>query len=167
MDSNILSLHWVFTHQVIPELFHKTPDTFLRLLEKDGNQFLHFYWDEAAKKNNFVKQTIAGLNYELRKPNDITYISLITLPLPSNPGESYYAACIFRPYRVMMFGFISDVSKVLLLDKAGLSGSAKMVEVTPKIERLDLRPLQEITRQKFLDEVYRELELEMPGKTPG
>ncbi len=162
MDQADLSVHWVFTHQVLPELFHKTPDMFLRLLEKDGNKFLHFYWDEAAKNNKLHSTSIAGMNYELRKPNDITYISLITLPPPDNSGESHFAACIYRPYRVMPFGFISDVSKVLLLDKAGKPGIANLVEITPKKDRVDLRQIEEVSRQRFLVEIYRELDLEFP-----
>jgi hypothetical protein len=162
MNPKNLSANRIFTHQVIPELFHKTPDMFLRLLEKDGNKFLHFYWDEAAKKNNFPSTSIAGMNYELRKPNEMTYIGLIVLPPPARPGDSHFAACIYRPYRVMPFGFISDVSKVLLLDKADKPGLANLVEITPKRDRVELRQIEEVSRQRFLEETYRELELEFP-----
>jgi hypothetical protein len=162
MDQEDLSVHWVFTHQVLPELFHKTSDIFLQLLEKDGNKFLHFYWDEAAKKNKLVSTSIAGMNYELRKPNEMTFIGLIILPPLNRPGESYFVAAIFRPYRVMPFGFISDISKVLLLDKAGKPGNANLIEITPKKDRVVLRQIEEVSRQRFLEEIYRELELVFP-----
>jgi hypothetical protein len=40
----------VFVSEVLPSLFHDTPEQFIRLLARDGAKLLRFYWDEASKR---------------------------------------------------------------------------------------------------------------------
>ena len=107
-----------FTNQVIPDLFHTAPDQFLFYLERDGIKVIHFYWNEFAKNlPRSVATPAYGLSYEIRKPNPRATVALIGLPQPQNPGEAYFIALCYRPYRVMPFGWLNDTTKVLALER--------------------------------------------------
>jgi hypothetical protein len=107
----------VFTTQVLPDLFHHSPEEFINLLASKGNDFLKFYWDIAAK--NAIPETnpsLFGLNYDIRTFLKETTICLITLPKPAEEREAYFVALIYRPYRRTPFLGISDTTKVIALD---------------------------------------------------
>jgi hypothetical protein len=108
-----------FANQTLPDLFHAAPDQFLFYLERDGIKVIHFYWNETAKKlAQSEAQPAFGMGFEIRKPNPRTTVILIRLPSPQNPGEAYFSALCYRPYRVMPLGWLSDTTKVLTLEKA-------------------------------------------------
>ncbi len=112
-----------FVTQVLPDLFHTAPDQFLFYLERDGIKVIHFYWNESAKKlPPSEAQPAFGLSYEICKPRPRITVALIGLPEPQNPGEAYFSALCYRPYRVMPFGWLSDTTKVLNLERAHAEG---------------------------------------------
>jgi len=107
----------VFVSEVLPSLFHDTPEQFIRLLARDGTKFLRFYWDEAGKRLEESKRISSfGLNYDLRKPGKNIGVVLVTLPKPQAESEAYFVALIYRPYRVTPILRISDITKVVALE---------------------------------------------------
>jgi hypothetical protein len=108
----------IFESEVLPSLFHATPEQFIQLLERDGNKFLHFYWNEAGKKIPQPERTSSfGLNHEIRRPARHKTVILVSLPQPQVEGEAYFVGLAYRPLRVTPFLFISDTTKVIALKR--------------------------------------------------
>jgi hypothetical protein len=129
----------VFGSEVLPSLFHDTPEQFIRLLARDGNKFLRFYWDEAGKRLKESKRISSfGLNYDLRKPGKNIGVILVTLPKPQVESEAYFIALIYRPDRVTPILRISDITNVValeyVLDPKGETNTL-LVEWTRKLTR--------------------------------
>ena len=109
----------IFVSEVLPSLFHNSPEEFLHYLAQDGNKFLRFYWDQAGAALKDRDPTAPlGLNYDIRTPDDQTTVVLIALPPPAAEPEAYYAALVYRPQRRMLLFGISDTTKVLALERA-------------------------------------------------
>ena len=114
----------IFESEVLPSLFHSTPDQFFRYLERDGTKFLNFYWHAAGEKIDPALKTEAfGLSYLVRRPTNRTTMALISLPEPCKELEAYFVALIHRPLRIIPFSFISDTTKVVALEYAGEGSS--------------------------------------------
>ena len=129
----------VFVSEVLPSLFHDTPEQFIRLLARDGAKFLRFYWDEAGKRLEESKRISSfSLNYDLRKPGKNIGVVLVTLPKPQVESEAYFIALIYRPNRVTPILRISDITKVVALeyvfDKKG-EADTLLVEWTRELTR--------------------------------
>ena len=109
----------IFETEVLPSLCHDSPEQFLYYLSRDGNKFLQFYWNEAAK-NIDEKQRVPffGLNYEIHQPSKSVTIVIITLPEPRLAPEAYFVALIYRPLRRTPFLNISDTTMVITLERA-------------------------------------------------
>ena len=59
----------IFELEVLPSLFHSTPDQVFYYLERDGTKFLNFYWHEAGEKiDPSLHNEGFGLSYLIRKP---------------------------------------------------------------------------------------------------
>ncbi|MCL4559497.1 MAG: hypothetical protein M1281_02640 [Chloroflexi bacterium] len=124
----------IFTNEVLPSLFHTSPKEFLRFLNRDGNKFLRFYWDQAGKQLEVpLEAAPLGLTYDLRQPEEHTTVALIVLPKPRREGEAYFAALIFRPLRRTPFLGISDTTKVIILEQGSQPGSVLLREWTRKM----------------------------------
>ena len=145
----------VFVSEVLPSLFHDTPEQFIRLLARDGTKLLRFYWDEAGKRLEESKRISSfSLNYDLRKPGKNIGVVLITLPKPQGESEAYFIALIYRPNRVTPILRISDITKVVALeyvfDKKD-EPDTLLVEWTRKLMREEIRKGPE----PVLNEFYR------------
>lgn len=130
-----------FASVALPELFHTSPEQFITYLTRDGNRFLRFYWEQAAKIiREMPGASSFGLNYEIRRPfkKRDTVVVLVTLPKPKVQGETYYLGLVYRPHRVTPFLRISDTTSVLALElDQPLSGepSTLLVEWTRRLVR--------------------------------
>lgn len=69
----------IFETEVLPSLFHSTPEKFFHYLERDGDKFLHFYWHAAGEKINLsLHHGTYGLSYVIRRPTNRTTMALIS-----------------------------------------------------------------------------------------
>ncbi|MEJ5314719.1 MULTISPECIES: hypothetical protein [Anaerolinea] len=148
-----------FVNEALPELFHRNPDTFVRLLERDGTRLLRFYWDEAGKRvGSTGLRDSFGLNYLTYQPNRRTTIYLITLPEPKSFGEAYFVALVYRPYRVLILS--SDVSGVYSLERIPSEKGGEdtlLVEWTKRLHRIEIRKGVLPEKGAFLQAVWNEL----------
>jgi hypothetical protein len=105
-----------FAFRTLPDLFHQAPDQFLQILELEGNKFLKFYWVETAKRLKLPTDTVPyGLDFAVQHATSLLTAAWITFPKPTQSGEAFLGAFIFRPTRVAKIPGVQDVSKVLLL----------------------------------------------------
>jgi hypothetical protein len=113
---SVMTQQEIFVSKVIPSLFHSTPEDFIRYLERDGNKFLRFYWEQAGKDQQARGRSSAlGLNYDIRQPYPRTTVVLITLPRPSSGIGTVFMAAIYRPMRRGPFLGVSDTTMVVSL----------------------------------------------------
>ncbi len=93
------SQHFNFTFESLPIMFHNQTDHFLEYLEKDGVQFLQFWWDQMGiRLDDEQASDIAGIAYEIREvPEKKSTMALITLPKPKNYGEVYMVGLVKTP----------------------------------------------------------------------
>jgi hypothetical protein len=152
----------IFESEVLPSLFHSTPEHFFHYLERDGLKFLNFYWHAAGEKLDAALHSQPfGLTYLVRRPTNRTTIALITLPEPCKDLEAYFVALIFRPLRIIPFSFVTDTTKVVALEYAGEGpdgAQAVLVEWTRRLgrEKLSLeRPLDLEGFYKAVKEIIR------------
>lgn len=158
MDELRSTQNQLFALQAIPDLFHADAEQFILLLSRDGNKFLQFYWDEAGKKLNQERKIVPfGLNNEILPAGGKRIIILITMPKPVQVGDVHYLALMYRPDRVMLFGFLPDFTKVLTLISKG-DDEANLVEITRRLERIPVREISAHNRESFLTEVRREMD---------
>jgi hypothetical protein len=148
-----------FVSQVLPALFHGSPDPFLFYLNRDGNKFLNFYWNEAGKHSRPSSQTPAfGMNYDIRCPRNKVTVALIRMPTPMVDGEAHLAALCYRPARTAPILFwMSDVSKVLVLELSA-ENSTLLVEYTRRHNRAVLGRGPEPRIEDFYEAVLKEIE---------
>ncbi len=103
MDKN-RSLSWNFTFEAIPLLFHSSTDSFMRYLDKDGREFLVFYWNHVGDRLEAEKRvTPAGLTYSVDQVDKNTRLVIITLPSPKEDGDAYFMALVARPEKRFFF----------------------------------------------------------------
>jgi hypothetical protein len=99
MDKN-KSLQYNYGFEAIPVLFHSQTSDFKTYLEKDGVEFLKFWWDHLAKQMDESKFTSPeGIAYEYEHHNKNIDLFLITLPAPRENGDPIFLACVARPER--------------------------------------------------------------------
>jgi hypothetical protein len=148
--------------EVLPALFHDTPEAFLNLLNRDGTRFLYFYWAEAAKKLPQEQGADPfGLNYVIRKPGprpDFILV-LLTLPEPANPGEAFFSALAYRPYRRLLL--VTDITAVFNLEMDEPEGETPqtcLVQWTRRDEREVVRRGVDAGIEGFYSAVLAELQ---------
>jgi YD repeat-containing protein len=159
MDRSLTTQNQLFCFQALPDLFHSTADQLIALLQRDGNKFLQFYWDEAGKRLRQDTKVIPfGLNYEFIELPKSRLIIHIKLPVPILQGDARYLALLYRPDRVMLFGFLPDITKVLILVQTADEGIGHLVEITRKLEPVRIRSNIPISKVKFLEVVKEEMD---------
>jgi hypothetical protein len=143
----------VFESEVLPSLFHSTPDQVFFYLERDGLKFLNFYWRQAGEKiDSALRSQAFGLSYLIRRPTNRTTIALISFPEPCNESEAYFVALIHRPLRIIPFSFISDTTKVVALEYGGEGpdgAQAMLIEWNRRLGREKLAASQPFDLEGF------------------
>lgn len=131
----------IFCGYWLPTLFHNTPQHFLTLLNRDGNKFLRFYWDQSGKDlSPDLCRDPFGLNHIFREPVLNTLITIVALPEPQIDGETYYMGLIFRPNRRLFL--VSDMTMVLGLEKSPSpeqDAGTQLIEISRRMVREKLR----------------------------
>ncbi|KAF0111784.1 MAG: hypothetical protein FD147_586 [Chloroflexi bacterium] len=97
MDKN-KSLQYNFAFEAMPILFHSQTSGFMNHLEKDGIEFIKFWWNHVGDRMEESKRiTPAGITFDVEQIDKNTRLVLITLPTPKEDGDAYFLALIARP----------------------------------------------------------------------
>ncbi len=143
----------VFYESALPSVFHATPEDFLFYLERDGNKFLQFYWEQAGKSFSISDRADGyGLNYIIRKPEKAVTVAVVLLPAPQVTDEAYFEVFIYRPRRVTPILRISDMTAVFaqtLISSDGEKPRTNIIECTRKEQIIDHGPGPEPVVEEF------------------
>lgn len=122
----------VFCEDALPALFHHSPRQFLSFLQRDGNKFLHFYWNQVGKNLKIPKLADPfGLNFLIRRPNKEQTIVIILLPVPRVAGEAYLMGLVYRQSGMIPFFRIQQKTRVFALVAEDIetgNGKTKVIE---------------------------------------
>jgi hypothetical protein len=131
----------VFYETALPAVFHETPEDFLYYLERDGNKFLLFYWEQVAKSiTPSDRGDSYGINFIIHRLQSNVTIAMVLLPAPQRPDEAYYEAFVYRPRRVTPILRISDMTTVyalVLVSPPGELPRTSILEYTKKVQSLN------------------------------
>jgi hypothetical protein len=143
----------VFYESALPSIFHATPKDFLFYLDRDGNKFLQFYWEQVGKSlGNSDRADGYGLNYIVRKPEKSVTVAMVLLPAPQVTAEAYFEAFIYRPCRVTPILRISDMTAIFaqtLISSDGKIPRTNIIECTRKEQIINHGPGPEPVVEEF------------------
>lgn len=109
------SLAWNYAFEAIPLLFHRSTDSFMSYLDKDGKDFLTFYWNHVGDFMDEEKRVSpAGLAYSVDQVDAKTRLVIITLPSPKENRDPYFLALVARPERRFFFVRIPNTDVYVL-----------------------------------------------------
>jgi hypothetical protein len=94
------SLQCNYSFEALPILFHSQTSGFMKYLEKDGVNFLKFWWNHVGDQLEEGKRALpTGLTFEVDIHDERTKIIYITLPTPKEDGDGIFLAFVARPER--------------------------------------------------------------------
>jgi hypothetical protein len=162
MEDLPLTHSQIFADQVLPQLFHGAPAQLWKYLNRDGTQFLNFYWNAAGEKlHRGARASSFGLNYTAEESAPRMYTAVITLPAPKIAGEAYYAALVYRPDRRILL--VSDMTRVFTLEltdpavEGGQPGT-RLVQWTMHLQRIEYPDVLDGRAASFLKAVLQHLD---------
>ncbi|MDO9121949.1 MAG: hypothetical protein Q7U31_09190 [Anaerolineaceae bacterium] len=94
------SLAYNYAFEALPILFHGQTDGFIKYIEKDGVEFLKFWWNHVGDQLEKNKRlSPAGLSFDIESFDSKTKIVFITFPTAQEDGDPILVACVARPER--------------------------------------------------------------------
>jgi hypothetical protein len=143
------SQHYVFAYKAIPILFHNQSKDFLTYLDRDGVEFLKFYWNYVATETDEEgKSSPEGLAYEIREVEGGRKMVLVTMPRPHKPPEAYFLALITPPPKRSFLPW-QNHARVIGLEYH--SEGTHLCDLTPRAIRVD----QGTGPRPVLEDFYR------------
>jgi hypothetical protein len=92
------SLAYNYAFEALPLLFHSDTSGFMRYLEKDGVEFLKFWWHHVGDQLEESRRVSpAGLSVSIDQYDNNTKIVLIKCPTPQEDGDPIFLAGVARP----------------------------------------------------------------------
>ncbi|MEI8131236.1 MAG: hypothetical protein WCG34_02305 [Leptolinea sp.] len=128
------SLQFNFGFEALPILFHSQTTDFINYLEKDGVEFLKFWWDHVGEQMDETKRIPPdGISYESEQ-HGVVNITFITFPTPINDGDPIFLACIGRPEKRFAWVRLPNTDVYILSRYDGCSVEHKTAfgEVSPR-----------------------------------
>jgi hypothetical protein len=129
------SLAYNYAFEAMPLLFHGQTTGFMQYLNKDGVDFLKFWWNHVGDQLVESKRVNpAGLSYEIDIYDKNTQIVYITLPSPKEDGDPIFFGCVARPERRFSFVRIPNTAFFILTRYDGCSTQYKTAfgELSPR-----------------------------------
>jgi hypothetical protein len=94
-----------FAFEALPIMFHSQTKDFNKFIERDGLQFLEFWWNHVGGQLPEDKLVpFSGMAFETHQPEEKLRMTVVTLPYPREDGEIYYLALVNRPDK--RFGWV-------------------------------------------------------------
>jgi hypothetical protein len=124
-----------FTHEVLPVMFHSQTNDFFKYLEKDGLQFLEFWWNYIGNQlPEEQRRPFQGMSYEILPDVGKSRLVLITLPHPRVEGEIYYMAVVAKPERRFAWVKLPNTRVIVLLkrDAPENPNGTEVGDITPR-----------------------------------
>jgi hypothetical protein len=126
-----------FVFEALPILFHNQTQDFIDFLNRDGMNFLQFWWNKIGEKFDETERTDSkGLAYDIKELESGATIVLLTLPSQAKP-EVYFMA-LFQPKQKKTFLKWENFARVFCLVhdmNQDRDNGTMLIEVTPRGKR--------------------------------
>ncbi len=95
------SQHFNYTFESLPNIFHSQTKEFFNYLEKDGTEFLEFWWNHMGVRLGMDESDpFENVSYMLKEiPEKKSRMALLTLPEPKKFLECYFMAFLEEPVK--------------------------------------------------------------------
>lgn len=146
------SLHHNFVFEALPILFHSQTDGFMKYIDKDGINFLRFWWNHVGDRMDESKRVPPGsMTFEIRQFDKKTRIVYIKFPPPNDNGDAYFMACVARPERRFAWVRIPNTTVYVLKrnDERGEGHRTAFGELSPRAIYRELGVGLNPTKQDF------------------
>ena len=170
---NKRSQHYNYTHETIPIVWHRQNADFLKYIDKDGINFLRFWWKHLENALGVqILSSSEGLGYQVKtvpdKNKDNVKLILLTFPKPETIGEVFYMILVKIPEsRVFLARFFLlklPTTRVFALELEGQNedGSPRtgLYELTPRARNIRIRAGAEPVLDTFYKDILKILKLE-------
>ena len=131
-----------FVFEALPILFHNQTQDFIDFLNRDGMNFLQFWWNKIGEKFDETERTDSkGLAYDIKELESGAAIVLLTLPAQAKP-EVYFMA-LFQPKQKKTFLKWENFARVFCLVhdmNQDRDTGTMLIEVTPRGKRVPVGP---------------------------
>lgn len=98
---NKRSQHFNYTFESLPTIFHSQTKNFFTYLEKDGINFLEFWWDHmGVRLGQEDSDPFENVSFTVKDiPEKKSRLVLLTMPAPKNLFECYFMAFLEEPLK--------------------------------------------------------------------
>ena len=131
-----------FVFEALPILFHNQTQDFIDFLNRDGLNFLQFWWNKIGEKiDETERMDSKGLAYDIKELENGAAIVLITLPSQAKP-EVYFMA-LFQPKQKKTFLKWENYPRVFCLVhdiNQDRDTGTMLIEFTPRAKRVLVGP---------------------------
>jgi len=131
-----------FVFEAMSILFHNQTQDFIDFLNRDGMNFLQFWWDKIGEKfDESERMESKGLAYDIKELENGATIVLLTLPSQAKP-EVYFMA-LFQPKQKKTFLKWENFARVFCLVhdiNQDRDTGPMLIEVTPRGKRVPIGP---------------------------
>ena len=131
-----------FVYEALPALFHNQTQDFIDFLNRDGMNFLQFWWDKIGEKfDESERMDSKGLAYDIKELENGAAIVLLTLPSQAKP-EIYFMA-LFQPKQKKTFFKWENFPRVFCLMhdiNQNRDTATTLIEVTSRGKRVPVCP---------------------------
>ena len=95
------SQHYNYTFESLPNIFHSQTKEFFNYLEKDGTDFLEFWWNHMGVRLGMDESDpFENVSYMFKEiPEKKSRMVLLTLPEPKKFLECYFMAFLEAPIK--------------------------------------------------------------------
>jgi len=95
------SQHYNYTFESLPNIFHSQTKEFFNYLEKDGTDFLEFWWNHMGVRLGMDESDpFENVSYMFKEiPEKKSRMVLLTLPEPKKFLECYFMAFLEEPIK--------------------------------------------------------------------
>jgi hypothetical protein len=124
-----------FAYEAIPIMFHTQTKDFFTYLERDGLEFLEFWWNYVGEKvGEKQHRSFEGMDFKFMRTDKDNTIIIITLPAPLSEDEIHYLLLQAKPEKRFAWVKFPNTRVVALIRKASPEDpdGTELGDITPR-----------------------------------
>ncbi len=151
------SQHYNFCYDVMPALFHSQTDEFMKYIERDGINFLEFWWKHVGSQLPAeMLVPFSGMKFTIEERSPKTSIVFVSLPPPRQEGEMFFLALVRNPERRFAWLRLPSTRMVGLVkrSKDQFESGTELGDLTPRAIFVSLGSGPEPSLEAFKQKVF-------------
>jgi hypothetical protein len=156
------SQHFNYCYEAIPIMFHSQTKDFMKYIDRDGLNFLEFWWMHVGEQLPFERLSQwVNVNYEIMTVQPNMKVIFVSLPYPQVEGEMYFLALVGKPEK--KFGWVrlpnTRVIGLVRRSKEKFPEGTELGDITPRAIYVPIGAGPAPTMQAFKQAVLERIKL--------